>query len=57
MDGREFFGATSFQALEAAVAVLPTLLLVLYPNETFEELGYPFFPTSSAVESDPSRQR
>lgn len=45
--GRQFFGATSFQALESAISVLPSLLLTLFPGETFEEAGYPVFPTSS----------
>jgi len=55
LDHREFFGATSFQALEAAVSVVPTLLRTLYPNETLEESGYPFFPAPFVVEDDFSR--
>jgi hypothetical protein len=43
---RRFFGATSFQALESAISMLPSLLLVLFPGEEFKEDGYPVFPTS-----------
>lgn len=44
---RQFFGATSLQALESAISILPSLLLALFPGEVFEEAGYPVFPTPS----------
>ena len=43
---RRFFGATSFQALESAASMLPSLLLTFFPGEEFNEDGCPIFPTS-----------